>query len=638
MKMTEFNKYFGAAVGALLAFLLAGFASEALFSLETPRTPGYTVATAEGGDGHGGGGGDEAAPAADLGALLAAASAADGEKVFKKCSACHKIAEGQNAVGPSLWGVVGRPVGAIAGFSYSGALNKVAETWSFENLDAFLENPKGWAPGTSMGFAGLGKPEDRAAVIVYLNDADGSPEPLPAAAAVAEAPAEEAAPAASAEAAPAEEAAPVETAAAAPAEEAPAAEAAPVENAEAAAAASADATTAAVAEAAPAEAAPAAVAEAAPAQAEVAAAAPEAAPAVAAPAVAPVVTLAEAFAVADAGRGKVTFQRCAVCHTVQEGRNGVGPSLYGVVGRDVAAVAFYDYSQTLRELGGVWTPERIAQYLENPMGFAPGIRMSFSGLRNVQDRADVIAFLNETDGSPAPLALAAVAADAAPAAEAAAAPAEAAPAEPAAAPTEAAPAETAAAPAEAPPAETAAAPAEAVPAETVTAAAAETAPAAVAPAPAAADVAAAPAPAEAPAEVAVAAAAPAPAEAAPAPAAAPASGFGALYAAATADAGAKVFKKCAACHKVEDGKNGVGPSLWGVVGRPVAAVAGFAYSDATKGHGGVWDFETLDAYLENPKAYIPGNKMAFAGLKTEAERAAVIRYLNESGPSPLPAP
>lgn len=111
----------------------------------------------------------------DFGALLAAASAADGEKVFKKCQACHTVAEGDHKTGPSLWGVVGHEVAAAPGFgTYSGKL-PAGETWTAENLSAFLEAPKKWAPGTSMGFAGLKKPEDRAALIVYLNEADGTP-------------------------------------------------------------------------------------------------------------------------------------------------------------------------------------------------------------------------------------------------------------------------------------------------------------------------------------------------------------------------------------------------------------------------------------------------------------------------------
>jgi cytochrome c len=124
--MSQFNKYFGAAVGALLIFLLASLATRSLFTLETPRQPGYVIEVAspeapvdEGGEAPAAAGGG-----GDLSAVFAAATAADGEKVFKKCSACHKVAEGQNAVGPSLWGVVGRPVGAIDGFAYSGALGR----------------------------------------------------------------------------------------------------------------------------------------------------------------------------------------------------------------------------------------------------------------------------------------------------------------------------------------------------------------------------------------------------------------------------------------------------------------------------------------------------------------------------------
>ena len=96
-----------------------------------------------------------------------------GEKVFRKCSACHKAEDGANAVGPYLYGVVGRPVDSADGYaSYSGALEKVAETWTPENLNAFLTKPAGFAPGTTMGFAGLPKIEDRANVIAYLDSLD----------------------------------------------------------------------------------------------------------------------------------------------------------------------------------------------------------------------------------------------------------------------------------------------------------------------------------------------------------------------------------------------------------------------------------------------------------------------------------
>lgn len=125
------------------------------------------------------------------------------------------------------------------------------------------------------------------------------------------------------------------------------------------------------------------------------------------------------------------------------------------------------------------------------------------------------------------------------------------------------------------------------------------------------------------------AAAPAPAEAAETPAE---PDFGALLATADATAGKKVFRKCAACHKaVEGAGNGIGPNLYGVVGRAVGGVAGFSYSDALAGHGGSWDVASLDAWLSGPRAFIPGNKMGFGGLKKATDRANLIRYLQSLG-------
>lgn len=92
-------------------------------------------------------------------------------------------------------------------------------------------------------------------------------------------------------------------------------------------------------------------------------------------------------------------------------------------------------------------------------------------------------------------------------------------------------------------------------------------------------------------------------------------------------AGEKVFNQCKACHTVQAGQNRVGPSLAGVVGRKAGAVEGFKYSDAMKNANVTWDAATLDKYLADPKGFIPGNKMIFPGLKTEADRANVIAYL-----------
>jgi cytochrome c len=103
-----------------------------------------------------------------------------------------------------------------------------------------------------------------------------------------------------------------------------------------------------------------------------------------------------------------------------------------------------------------------------------------------------------------------------------------------------------------------------------------------------------------------------------------------LMAAADADKGATVFKKCAACHKL-DGNDGVGPHLNGVVGRPVASIAGFSYSDGMQGHGGDWTPEEIFHFLANPKKDVPGTKMSFAGLPKPEDRANVIAYLESQG-------
>lgn len=113
----------------------------------------------------------------------------------------------------------------------------------------------------------------------------------------------------------------------------------------------------------------------------------------------------------------------------------------------------------------------------------------------------------------------------------------------------------------------------------------------------------------------------------------------AALAAGKADSGAAVFKKCAACHSVNaaDG-NKIGPNLHGLVGRKVASAPGFGYSAGMQAHGGEWTYERLDQYLSDPKKVVPGNKMAFAGLKKATDRADVILFLRENSPDAPPLP
>ncbi|SHF62950.1 cytochrome c [Litoreibacter ascidiaceicola] len=107
--------------------------------------------------------------------------------------------------------------------------------------------------------------------------------------------------------------------------------------------------------------------------------------------------------------------------------------------------------------------------------------------------------------------------------------------------------------------------------------------------------------------------------------------FDEMMAQSDAEKGAKVFSKCKACHKLEDGANGTGPHLYGVVGRDIAAVGDFGYSDVLIGKEGEWSPAQLQAFLENPKAYAPGTKMSFAGLKKIEDRANLIAYLETIG-------
>ena len=116
----------------------------------------------------------------DISALMALGDIAHGEKVFKKCSACHSIeAGGGNKIGPALYNVVGRKVAAVEDYKYSKALVEYKKNWSFEELNGFLIKPQKWIKGTKMAYAGLRKEKDRASVILYLNKYSDNPLPLP---------------------------------------------------------------------------------------------------------------------------------------------------------------------------------------------------------------------------------------------------------------------------------------------------------------------------------------------------------------------------------------------------------------------------------------------------------------------------
>ena len=121
----------------------------------------------------------EDANSGNIMSLFASTSSADGAKIFKKCAACHSIAQGgDNKIGPALWGVLGRKAGTVPGYKYSKSIVAYGKPWSFEEMDGFLAKPKDWIKGTKMSFMGLKSAKDRAAVILYMNENTNNPLPL----------------------------------------------------------------------------------------------------------------------------------------------------------------------------------------------------------------------------------------------------------------------------------------------------------------------------------------------------------------------------------------------------------------------------------------------------------------------------
>ena len=179
MDSFEINKIVAAIL--MVALLIIGISkiSDIVFHVDKPKTPGYKVEV------------DKVATSStleaevveakvDIAALMSMGDVASGEKIFKKCAACHSIAKGgKNNIGPALYNVVGRKVGAISDYKYSKSLTEYGKEWTFEELNGYLIKPAKWIKGTKMAFAGLRKEKDRASVILYLNQNSDNPLPLP---------------------------------------------------------------------------------------------------------------------------------------------------------------------------------------------------------------------------------------------------------------------------------------------------------------------------------------------------------------------------------------------------------------------------------------------------------------------------
>ena len=175
MNSFEINKIITAILVTILVVFGIGKISDVIFDKDDEKIVAYKVEAPEG----------LAVQAStetsvDIKALLALGDIAHGEKVFKKCKACHSINQGGgNKIGPKLWNVMFRPVGAITEYKYSKALSSYGKEWSWEEMNGFLIKPSSWIKGNKMGFAGLKSEKDRASVILYLNQNGENPKPFP---------------------------------------------------------------------------------------------------------------------------------------------------------------------------------------------------------------------------------------------------------------------------------------------------------------------------------------------------------------------------------------------------------------------------------------------------------------------------
>lgn len=351
MDSFEFNKVAGAVLGTCLFAMAVGVLSDAIFENHPPEEPGYAIAIPD--EEHPEGSGPAAPQAEPLPVLLASASVSDGEGATRPCQACHTFDKGgANKVGPNLWNVVGGAVLSHADFNYSSGMKEwgADKTWTFEHLDAFLENPRGTVKGTAMSFAGIKNDQQRADVLVYLRSLSDSPVPLPEV----------------------EKTAAADTGTATDA--APAGAAAPAGDAQKDAAAAGTTQTA------------------------------------AADATAPAAggdgdAFVQMVAAANPDDGKRGVRACQACHSFEQGGpTKVGPNLWNVVNKPIIH-GDYAYSKAMQEFGAdkTWTYDLLNTYLTAPTKLVPGTKMAFAGVKKEEDRAAIVAYLRTLSDNPAPL-------------------------------------------------------------------------------------------------------------------------------------------------------------------------------------------------------------------------------------------
>ena len=182
MDSFELNKIIAAVLLTALIIIGIGKFTDSIFHVEKPKESAYKIEGLEIASATTSSSGTEAkvVEAVDIKTLLAMGDLGHGEKVFKKCSACHQIASGgKNMIGPNLWNVIGRTAGSVNDYKYSKAMVAYGKEWSFEEMNSYLIKPQAYVKGTKMAFAGLRKEKDRASVILFMNSKSSSPKPLP---------------------------------------------------------------------------------------------------------------------------------------------------------------------------------------------------------------------------------------------------------------------------------------------------------------------------------------------------------------------------------------------------------------------------------------------------------------------------
>ena len=372
----ELNKIAAAVLTAGVVAMGTGFVADLLVKPHPPEEPVYKVALKDdtgGGGSAGDGSGGEEEQAPDLATLLADASASDGENASRACAACHSFNEGgPNKVGPNLYDVMGAKIAGVSDFNYSNALSSKEGEWTYEKMDAWLENPSEWAPGTSMSYNGIKDPEKRADMIAYLRQQGENPPPLPEPeqqTAEASGSGEETASDGGGEQQAAEGSGEMSSGdgdMADSSDQAAGDSGASESDAGETQTAKADAT-------------------------EATGGGDSASGGGSA--------LEQKVASADPSAGQSAVAVCNACHSWNKGGpNKVGPNLWNVMGGKIAGVDGFNYSNALSGMEGEWTVEKMDEWLEKPNEFAPGNRMTYPGVKDDQKRYNIIAYmLQQTD-------------------------------------------------------------------------------------------------------------------------------------------------------------------------------------------------------------------------------------------------